>query len=195
MMHQGQRLKDEEKADSERATKARVSKPKLKGARVVEHIPSTVPPKTPPQEVLDKMATATMSAPMPVPMKVAPPGGLHPPSDVHPDVPSDDSETLLQEEAHYKQVIHDCMLSEVEGNPMPEEAALNRANEYAQTREQRLRRKSAKHTTKQAQEYQDNALEVVRALRLPDQGYRELMHKENDVLALETVLSFDSDDD
>jgi hypothetical protein len=52
-----------------------------------------------------------------------------------------------------------------------------------------------KHATSAAQEYQDNALEVVRALRLPDQGYRQLMHSENNIVALETVLSFDSEDD
>ena len=180
---------------SRSAPKARMSKPKSKGARVVEQTPPRAPSKAPPQETLDKMATAKVASPMPVPMKATPQGGLHPPSDVYPDIPSDDSATLLQEEEQYKQVINDCMSSELEGNLMPDAETLDKANEYARTREQRLRRKSAKHATVAAQECQDNALEVVPALRLPDQGYRQLMHSENNIVALETVLSFDSEND
>ena len=52
-----------------------------------------------------------------------------------------------------------------------------------------------KKTTQSAQVYQDKALEVVRAFRLPDEGYKQLMHAENDLVALETVLSFDSEED
>ena len=87
---------------SERVAKAKVSKPKSKGARVVEQIPPTAPPKVPPQEALHRIHVKAAS-PMPVPQKAAPKGGLRPPGleqemiGLEQDISSEDSEMLNRE--------------------------------------------------------------------------------------------------
>ena len=138
---------------------------------------------------------------MPVPQKAAPKGGLRPPGleqamiGLEQDISSEESELLNREEEQYQQVLNDCMLNELEGHPMPSAEDMDKASAYANTRDKRLKRKTLKKTTQSAQDYQDKALEVLRAFRLPNEGYKQLMHAENDMVALETVLSFDSEED